>query len=216
MLIDSLLSIKQRQRMALRKVLGFCENRTDCRKVELLRYFNETNKKPEEVCGLKCDNCLMNAEKGVPESRNLTAEAKSVISLGEIVLFLWISFKSSLTDRFAVEKVESHNITSVQCVDTWRGAKSAKYDGLSEFGAGRAFSKTDGERLIHELIIRNYLQEDAEKTPKGFIISWVRVGVQSGQSQMKPLLTTKLRPHSDDQPWQSFLERPERGAFHVP
>lgn len=152
---------KDRQRLALRKVLGYCENRTDCRKVELLRYFNETNKRPEDVCRGMCDNCLTNQNEGTPEVVDLTEQAKQVIRL--------------------VSNVEHRKVTAVQCVDIWRGAKSARIDGIAEFGLGKDFSKTDGERIIHQLIIRDFLREDCEKNGMGFIsahVTTTSIGMQ--------------------------------------
>ncbi len=77
-------AVRERSRNALRKVLGYCENRTDCRKVELLRYFNETNKRPEDVCRGRCDNCLLNQELGEPQVLDLTEHAKAIIRLGKL------------------------------------------------------------------------------------------------------------------------------------
>ena len=69
------------------------------------------------------------------------------------------------------------NLTVVQCVDVWRGAKSAKVDKVFGFGAGKEFSKTDAERIIHQLIINDFLSEHAEKNQhSGFISSYIRVG----------------------------------------
>ncbi|KAI9004388.1 hypothetical protein DFJ74DRAFT_693222 [Hyaloraphidium curvatum] len=145
---------KERQRTALRRVLGYCENRTDCRKVELLRYFNETNKRPEDVCRGRCDNCLVNQELGPPEVLDLTEAARTLIQL--------------------VDTVGHRKVTAVQCVDIWRGAKAARIDGIPGFGAGKDFSKTDAERIIHQLIIEDLVGESVEKNTHQFITSYVK------------------------------------------
>ncbi|KAH7034873.1 uncharacterized protein B0I36DRAFT_238341 [Microdochium trichocladiopsis] len=46
---------KERQRNMLNTVASFCDNQTDCRRVEVLRYFGERFDKAD--CGKNCDNC---------------------------------------------------------------------------------------------------------------------------------------------------------------
>ncbi|KAI1093660.1 hypothetical protein F5B19DRAFT_449235 [Rostrohypoxylon terebratum] len=49
---------KERQRNMLNTVTAFCDNQSDCRRVEILRYFGEAFDKAQ--CGENCDNCLNN------------------------------------------------------------------------------------------------------------------------------------------------------------
>ncbi|KAI1502479.1 P-loop containing nucleoside triphosphate hydrolase protein [Biscogniauxia marginata] len=46
---------KARQGNLLEKVIAFCNNQTDCRRVEILRYFGESF--PRAKCNAGCDNC---------------------------------------------------------------------------------------------------------------------------------------------------------------
>ena len=67
---------KERQRQMLRNVVQFCENRSDCRRVQVLAYFNE--RFTAEECNNGCDNCNSNS---VFETRDFTEHARHAANL---------------------------------------------------------------------------------------------------------------------------------------
>ncbi|KAH6660144.1 hypothetical protein BKA67DRAFT_530260 [Truncatella angustata] len=67
---------KDRQRNMLRTVTGFAESQSDCRRVEILRYFGESFNKAE--CNSTCDNCKNN---GVFEMKDYTEIAMAVLEV---------------------------------------------------------------------------------------------------------------------------------------
>ncbi|KXS21836.1 ATP-dependent DNA helicase [Gonapodya prolifera JEL478] len=68
---------KERQRANLREMVGFCENKVDCRRVQLLRYFNE--RVNADICGKTCDNCRLEGDYTVED---VTKDAKTAAKLG--------------------------------------------------------------------------------------------------------------------------------------
>lgn len=146
---------KERQREMLRNVIQFCENRCDCRRVQVLGYFNETFK--SEDCNLACDNCN---SRTVFESKDFTDEARAAIKL--------------------VKRLGDCNVTLLHCVDVFRGAKSKKiselrHAELAEYGAGSALERGDVERLFYRLLSEDALAEHNVVNKMGFAQQYVHV-----------------------------------------
>ena len=146
---------KDRQRKMLRDVVQFCENRSDCRRVQILNYFNESFK-PED-CRAACDNCNSTS---VFESQDFSEYAMAAISL--------------------VKRVEKDNVTLLHCVDIFRGAKNKRiheFDHLSlpEYGAGSNLERGDAERLFYRLLSEDALTEHHKVNKAGFASQYIRV-----------------------------------------
>ncbi|KAI2619339.1 hypothetical protein GGS26DRAFT_572677 [Hypomontagnella submonticulosa] len=67
---------KERQRNMLNTVAAFCDNQSDCRRVEILRYFGEAFDKAQ--CGKTCDNCLNNE---VFEQKDYSQYAVAILAI---------------------------------------------------------------------------------------------------------------------------------------
>ena len=152
---------KERQHNMLRNVVGFCENRSDCRRAQVLNYFNEHFSADD--CHSTCDNC---ASKGTFERRDMTDHAKNAIRL--------------------VQRVQEDNATVLQCVDVYRGHKSKvvrerNYDDLREYGQGSELERGDVERLFYRLITERALEEENIKNTSGFPIQYVKLGTRYEQ-----------------------------------
>ena len=146
---------KERQRQMLRNVIQFCENRSDCRRVQILNYFNEGFR--SEDCHGSCDNCNSNI---TFEAQDFTESAADAISL--------------------VGKVQKDNVTLLHCVDIFRGSKSKKisdmgHNHLEEFGVGSDLEKGDVERLFYRLLSEDALTENHEVNKAGFALQYVGV-----------------------------------------
>ena len=144
---------KQRQHDMLRNVIQFCENKSDCRRVQVLNYFSESFKR--EDCDGTCDNCTSDA---TFEERDLSRYAQKAIEL--------------------VRKVHESNVTVLQCVDAFRGAKNAKIkkaDIDDCFGFGADLERGDVERVFNHLLEHRALQESSVSNRMGFATNYVHV-----------------------------------------
>jgi len=146
---------KERQRKMLRNVVQFCENRSDCRRVQVLNYFNESFKR--EDCAGSCDNCTSNS---TFETQDLSEFAVAAINL--------------------VRRVEHDNVTLLHCVDVLRGGKNKKmtelqHDKLEEYGRGSRLDRGTVERLFYRLISEEALTEHNKINKAGFAIQYVHV-----------------------------------------
>lgn len=149
---------KERQHNMLRNVVGFCENRSDCRRAQVLNYFNEHFSAAD--CHDTCDNCT---SKGTFVRRDMTDHAKNVIRL--------------------VQRVQRDNATMLQCCDVYRGHNSKvvrerSYDDLQEYGQGSDLERGDVERLFYRLITEGALEEENVKNKSGFPIQYIKLGDQ--------------------------------------
>lgn len=151
--------VKNEQRQMLDAMVRFCENRIDCRRVQLLQYFGETFK--SEECG-KCDTCNSN---NTYEERDFSSEARKVISLvSKVDGNFAIGHFSAILEGKAPAKV-----------------KAEGHDELDEFGSLKSMGKTEIERLIEKLIQFGGLQFRSVKNRGGFHNDFVFV---SGISQV--------------------------------
>ena len=147
---------KSRQRGMLRNVIQFCENRSDCRRVQVLGYFSEQFR-PED-CKAACDNCN---SQSVFQSEDFTGHAKSAIQL--------------------VRQIQDQNVTMLHCVDVFRGGKSKKisdmgHNKLKQHGAGSDLERGDVERLFYRLLSEDALEERNVMNKAGFASQYVHVG----------------------------------------
>jgi bloom syndrome protein len=147
---------KERQMQMLRIVVQFCENRSDCRRVQVLAYFNEHFNR--EKCNGGCDNC--NSESSF-ESQDFTQYARSAIKL--------------------VRRVQNHRVTLLHCVDVFRGTKNKKitelgHDQIEEYGLASALERGDAERLFHRLLSEDALEELNRVNKSGFANQYIKLG----------------------------------------
>ncbi|KAL8626159.1 hypothetical protein Q9189_008158 [Teloschistes chrysophthalmus] len=150
---------KDRQRKMLRKVVQFCENTSDCRRVQVLDYFDEPFK--AEDCHKTCDNCNSDS---IFETQDFSKYAVHAINL--------------------VRKVEEERVTILHCVDILRGSKSKKMEqkghgSLEEFGKGSKLERGNVERLFHHLLSEEALTEHHKVNRAGFPLEYVQLGKNS-------------------------------------
>lgn len=153
-------SWEQRQRLhhMLRLMIQYCENRSDCRRVQVLGYFNERFNKAD--CNAQCDNCNSTS---TFEDIDFTAYARQAVDL--------------------VRKVKGDKVTVLHCVDVFRGATNKKIQDLhhaelEEFGAGSDLDRSDVERLFYRLLSEDVLREDSVLNKKKFPTQHVNLGAK--------------------------------------
>ncbi|KAM3422221.1 hypothetical protein BST61_g2586 [Cercospora zeina] len=167
--------VKDMQHQMLRKMVQYCENKSDCRRVQVLAYFNERFN-PED-CDGGCDNCL---SESTYEEIDFTAEAKKAVDL--------------------VRKIREDKVTLLHCIDVFRGASNAKakakhHVDLAEAGAGSHLNRGDVERLFYQLIGEEALVEENHMNKRGFAQQYVNLGRRCNQyepdrSRLKMMIST--------------------------
>lgn len=150
---------KQRQRQLLRNMVQFCENKTDCRRVQILAYFNETFR--AEDCHQTCDNCRSEV---AMETHDFTEYARKAV---ELVKY----FQDAKED-----------VTTLHCVDILAGSKKKEdtYGDHPLYGAGRELGLGEVERLFSKLIVEDVLYEKS-KIKRKFAHQYIRLGKNAGQ-----------------------------------
>ncbi|KAI0409669.1 hypothetical protein F4802DRAFT_614319 [Xylaria palmicola] len=127
---------KERQRNMLGVVAAFCDNQSDCRRVEILRYFDEKFSKAQ--CNATCDNCMSKDEF---EQKNFTKYALAVLEI-----------------------VKSEGRTTLaQCTDYLMGKKrkSDFHDGVTQFhGIAKQLPKHEVHRVVDRLLAEEALREE--------------------------------------------------------
>ncbi|KAJ4990783.1 ATP-dependent helicase SGS1 [Stagonosporopsis vannaccii] len=143
---------KQRLHDMLRTVVQYCENKADCRRAQVLGYFSEPFDSAN--CNKTCDNCRSDASFVTKDLTDYAAMAFKLVS-----------------------KVHNDNVTMHQCVDAFRGAKSAKIkkSGLEEhgWGYGADLERGDNERIFQSLLESRALKEESIVNKVGFATNYL-------------------------------------------
>ncbi|KAI0593822.1 hypothetical protein F4775DRAFT_470316 [Biscogniauxia sp. FL1348] len=167
---------KERQRNMLGTVTAFCDNQSDCRRVEILRYFGEVFTK--EQCNATCDNCK---SQGVFEQKDFTKYALAAL---EVI---------RLQDK----------LTLNQCTEYLLGKKKkTEFDERAErfHGIAKGMPKHEIHRIIDRLVMEDALKEDNIINRKiGIAVQYFKIGrkAHSFLSNRRQLfLTTRVKGSS--------------------
>ncbi|OJD15451.1 hypothetical protein AJ78_04292 [Emergomyces pasteurianus Ep9510] len=151
---------KNRQYQMLRQMVQFCENRSDCRRVQVLAYFNEKFQK--ENCNRSCDNC----------KAGLTFENKDFTDLAASAVKL-------------VGRLKERKVTTLYCVDIFRGAKRKYLDpadkNFPEFGIGSDIDRGDVQRLFSHLLCEEALKEENVINNANFATQYIQLGTRASE-----------------------------------
>jgi RecQ family ATP-dependent DNA helicase len=148
---------KRRQKDLLQRVVQFCENKSDCRRKQILAYFGE-NFDPVN-CNHGCDNCRSDQEFHSLDVTDLAATA--VRTVQELA-------------------GSGEQVTLMYCVDILRGSRAARivqsgHTSLEGHAAAKDLNRGDLERLFHLLVSEGALSEYAIVNGMGFANTYVRV-----------------------------------------
>jgi bloom syndrome protein len=146
---------KERQRKMLQQMIRYCEERSECRRVQVLDYFGE--KFAREDCQNTCDNCKSDA---TFEDVDFTKYAQAALQV--------------------VKKVCKDDVTLLHCVDVVRGVSNSKvksfgHSEISEFGFAKDLTRGEVERVFYRLVMENALREENIINRSGFAASYMRV-----------------------------------------
>jgi len=131
--------VKERQREMLKRMVQFCENRSDCRRADILAYFGEAFMKEE--CNHSCDNCNSDS---VFEAIDVTSQAQAALKI--------------------VKHLQRVNVTLLHVIDILRGMGSAKIKAqnhhlIEGYGCASNLPRGEVERLFIRLLMENALAE---------------------------------------------------------
>lgn len=166
-------------------MVNFCENRTDCRRAQVLHYFGENFDR--EFCKrnrrFACDNCLAETRWVMTD---VTEDAREVARCVE-----------TLTQRRT-------NITANQLVDIFKGAANKKtmgqkFDSLPLHGRGKGYQRNDANRLVRRLILDGFLKEVITMNYLEMAMSYLHPGAKlplllAGTARVKLAIEKKSRP----------------------
>ncbi|XP_040426146.1 Bloom syndrome protein [Cygnus olor] len=152
----------------LYSMVHYCENVVDCRRIQLLAYFGETNFNPnfcKDHPEVICDNC---SRKKDYKSRNVTDEVKNIIRFVQ-------QHCGQMRGINARRNAGSGRYTLNMMVDIFLGTKSAKIQS-GIFGKGAAYSRHNVERLFRKLVLDKILDEDLYITANDQAVAYVILG----------------------------------------
>ncbi|KAF3803441.1 ATP-dependent DNA helicase hus2/rqh1 [Colletotrichum gloeosporioides] len=144
---------KERQRTMLNRVTAFCDNRENCRRVEILRYFGEVFNGDE--CNKTCDNCRAGA---VFEQQDFSDKAVG-----------------------AIQTIRNHEkLTVNQCREILLGKKyppNIDEDPDDAHGIARGMKQHEVERILDRLTAEEALEEtNVVNKRAGIAIPYLIVG----------------------------------------
>lgn len=167
----------------LYSMVHYCENVVDCRRIQLLAYFGETDFNPnfcKDHPEVICDNC---SRKKDYKSRNVTDEVKSIIRFVQ-------QHRGQMGGINGNRNTGSGRYTLNMMVDIFLGAKSAKIQS-GIFGKGAAYSRHNVERLFRKLVLDKILDEDLYITANDQAVAYVVLG-EKAQAVLNGLLQVEF------------------------
>ncbi|XP_031242995.1 Bloom syndrome protein isoform X2 [Mastomys coucha] len=152
----------------LYSMVHYCENITECRRIQLLAYFGEKGFNPD-FCkkhpDVSCDNCCKTKDY---KTKDVTDDVKN------IVRFVQEHSSSAGTRNIG----PAGRFTLNMLVDIFLGSKTAKVkSGI--FGKGSAYSRHNAERLFKKLILDKILDEDLYINANDQPIAYVMLGTKA-------------------------------------
>ncbi|KAG9238829.1 P-loop containing nucleoside triphosphate hydrolase protein [Amylocarpus encephaloides] len=148
--------VKERQREMLKRMVQFCEERSDCRRANILAYFGEAFNK--EDCGKMCDNCTSDAQF---ESKDVTRQVQAAIKI--------------------VKALKDEKVTLLHIVDILRGSQSTKLtnqgrQGLDGYGVASNLPRHEVERMFIRLLMDRVFEEYSVILRGGFPQQYITLG----------------------------------------
>ncbi|KAI8710519.1 hypothetical protein NCS52_01569100 [Fusarium sp. LHS14.1] len=143
---------KERQMSMLNRVTAFCDNRSDCRRAEILRYFGEEFTAGQ--CRKTCDNCKAGL---IFEQQDFSEHAIAAIRVVQA----------------------QGRITAVQCADILMGKRYPPYAAhLSDnwYGMAKSLKKHELIRVIDKLSAEKVFDENNHVGNHGMAIQYLKLG----------------------------------------
>ncbi|XP_034880072.1 Bloom syndrome protein isoform X1 [Mirounga leonina] len=152
----------------LYSMVHYCENITECRRIQLLAYFGENGFNPDfckKYPDVSCDNCCKTKDY---KTRDVTDDVENIVRFVQ-------EHSSSQGTRNKNHIGPSGRFTMNMLVDIFLGSKSAKIQS-GIFGKGSTYSRHNAERLFKKLILDKILDEDLYINANDQPIAYVMLG----------------------------------------
>ncbi|EAS35705.3 RecQ family ATP-dependent DNA helicase [Coccidioides immitis RS] len=170
---------KDRQHQMLQHVVQFCQNKSDCRRVQILAYFSENFKR--ENCMRTCDNCQSGSKH---EILDFTRYATAALKL--------------------VSRLQNDRVTLLYCIDVFRGINPKRFwreehTRIEEYGMGADLDRNDVERLFGKLVAEGALVERNIPNHKNMTEQFVELGPRAADfrsGRQKFTLAVRVSPNS--------------------
>ncbi|EXK23550.1 bloom syndrome protein [Fusarium oxysporum f. sp. melonis 26406] len=136
----------------LNRVMAFCDNKSDCRRVEILRYFGEDFSAAQ--CRKTCDNCKAGL---IFEQREFSEYAIAAIRVVQA----------------------QRRITAVQCADILMGRKYPPYEARRSddwYGMAKSLKKHELVRVLDKLLAEKAFHENNQVGHHGMAIQYLKLG----------------------------------------
>ncbi|WAO96960.1 ATP-dependent DNA helicase hus2/rqh1 [Fusarium falciforme] len=143
---------KERQMSMLNRVTAFCDNKSDCRRAEILRYFGEDFSAAQ--CGKTCDNCKAGL---IFEQQDFSEYAIAAIRVVQA----------------------QRRITAVQCADILIGRKYPPYEARRSddwYGMAKSLKKHELVRVLEKLLAEKAFHENNQVGNHGMAIQYLKLG----------------------------------------
>ncbi|XP_047337358.1 ATP-dependent DNA helicase Q-like 4A [Impatiens glandulifera] len=160
----------------LRKMVSYCENDVECRRLLQLIHLGE--KFDSVNCKKTCDNCSKMKEL---VEKDVTEIAKQLVELVKL----------------AGQKFSSSHILDVFRGSLSQNVKKQRHETLSLHGAGKHIDKGEASRILHHLVVEDILLEDVKKSDVyGSVTSILKVNQPKAYNLYAGIQKIKLRFHS--------------------
>ncbi|XP_046720448.1 Bloom syndrome protein homolog isoform X3 [Silurus meridionalis] len=154
----------------LHSMVHFCENVTECRRVQLLAYFGERTFNTDfckQHAEVMCDNC---ARPHQYNARNVTEDVKKIVR--------FVQENCQKVGGRCARSYQQNRLTLNMLVDIFLGSKNARIkSGI--YGIGSLYSKHNAERLFKKLVLDHILMEDLYITNNGQAVAYISVGLKA-------------------------------------
>jgi bloom syndrome protein len=170
---------KERQMAMLNRVTAFCDNQSDCRRTEILRYFGEDFSAAE--CEKACDNC----------KAGLTFEQED--------------FTDCAVAAIEVIKMQER-LTAKQCADILKGRKYPDNEEPNSgelHGSQSHLAHHEIVRVVEKLLAEKALHEDNVVSKYGMAIQYLQPGPFArlfSSGQRKLMLTVQVKDKGPKSP----------------
>ncbi|XP_003513716.3 Bloom syndrome protein isoform X4 [Cricetulus griseus] len=152
----------------LYSMVHYCENITECRRIQLLAYFGEKGFNPDfckKYPDVSCDNCCKTKDY---KTKDVTDDVKNIVRF----------VKEHSSSPGTRNTGPSGRFTLNMLVDIFLGSKSAKIQS-GIFGKGSSYSRHNAERLFKKLILDKILDEDLYINANDQPIAYMMLGTKA-------------------------------------
>lgn len=153
----------------MREVIQYCENKIDCRRQLVLRYFGE-NFDPSQ-CNRTCDNCEHDRKSTIVDRTDYALKA--------------LKLSQAIPERHTLNQLS----------DMFKGSNSKRFAHLQElpfYGAGADLSRSEIERILQFMAVNQVFRDEAVTNAMGFSTTYLKIGPKANEllaGRMKISLT---------------------------